>query len=213
MFLFAICKQKKQFYFEKVQIFINTQIENKPTQQKINMIQETKKTGKNLRWYMRFLHNKIGFFITGLVIIYSISGLIQTYRDTNLLKHDVLNEKQLPPHLSEAELGPKLRMRDLKITGTTGDTLYFKDGAYNAVTGKASYHTKEWYSWITPFTELHKSSGRDTAHYFTTIFGVALLFMSVSAFWMFKPGTKLFSSGVILTVAGIAASLLLLLLH
>ena len=40
-------------------------------------------------------HNKIGFFITGLVIIYSLSGLVQTYRDTDFLKHEVTNEKDL----------------------------------------------------------------------------------------------------------------------
>lgn len=174
------------------------------------MKQEPTTNRKNIRWYMRFLHNKIGFIITGLVIIYSLSGLVQTYRDTNLLKHDVLNEKQIGAGLNEAALGGKLRMRDFKVTKTEGDTLYFKEGTYNVTTGNTSYTTKEWYSWIKPFTELHKTSSKGTAHYFTTIFGVLLLFMSVSAFWMFKPGTKAFSSGVLLTVAGIVAALLLL---
>lgn len=177
------------------------------------MAQNPNSPSKNLRWYMRYLHNKIGFFIAGLVIIYSLSGVIQTYRDTDLLKHDVLNEKQLAPALTDAQLGSNLRLRDFKVTKTEGNTLFFKEGSYNRATGKASYITKEWYSWITPFTELHKSSGKDTAHYFTTIFGFALLFMSVSAFWMFKPGTKLFSSGVYLTVAGIIAAAILLLLR
>lgn len=175
------------------------------------MKKETKSTGrKNLRWCMRFLHNKIGFIITGLVIIYSLSGLVQTYRDTDLLKQEVVNEKQIGPGLNEAQLGPKLRLRDFKVTNIKGDTLYFKDGNYNSATGKASYVTKEWYAWITPFTELHKSSSKNTAHYFTTIFGILLLFMSGSAFWMFKPGTKAFSSGVLLTIAGVVAALLLL---
>jgi hypothetical protein len=35
----------------------------------------------------------------------------------------------------------------------------------------------------------------------------------VSAFWMFKPGTKAFSSGIILTVLGIIASIILVLLN
>ena len=167
---------------------------------------------RNFRWYMRFLHNKVGFFIAGLVIIYALSGLLQTYRDTNLLKHDVVHEMQLAPHLTEAQLGPKLRMRDFKITRTQGEILYFNDGSYNAATGEASYTSKEWYGWIMPFTELHKTPSKGPAHYFTTLFGIALLFMSVSAFWMFKPGTKLFSSGVYLTIAGIVAAALLLML-
>ncbi len=170
-------------------------------------------TKKNLRWYMRYLHNKIGFFIVGLVIIYGLSGLLQTYRDTDLLKHDVLQEKQLPSNLSESQLGPNLRLRDFKVSKTEGNMLHFKEGTYNAETGMAKYTPKEWYSWLVPFTELHKSSTESVAHYFTTLFGVALLFMSVSAFWMFKPGTKLFSSGVYLTIAGVIAAVILLLIH
>lgn len=159
---------------------------------------------------MRYLHNKTGFFIVGLVIIYALSGLLQTYRDTDLLKHDVVHEQKLSPGLTEAQLGTSLRLRNLKVDKTDGAVLYFKEGTYNTETGQAKYATKEWYSWLVPFTELHKTASKSTAHYFTTLFGMALLFMSVSAFWMFKPGTKLFSSGVYLTIAGVVAALLLL---
>lgn len=175
------------------------------------MKQDTNSTKKNIRRYMRYLHNKIGFFIVGLVIIYSLSGLIQTYRDTDFLKHEVAHEMQVAPNLTESQLGPNLKIRNLKVSKTEGSTLYFQEGTYNIETGMAKYVTKEWYSWVTPFTELHKTSSKSTGHYFTTIFGISMLFMSISAFWMFKPGTKLFSSGVYLTVAGIIASIFLLL--
>ncbi|MBS1596912.1 MAG: hypothetical protein JST75_01715 [Bacteroidetes bacterium] len=168
---------------------------------------------KNFRWYMRYLHNKIGFVIVGLVIMYGLSGLLQTYRDTDLLKHEVVHEQQLAPHLTESQLAPNLRIRDFKVIKTEGNILYFGSGTYNAETGMAKFTTKEWYSWLVPFTELHKTSSRSVAHYFTTLFGIALLFMSVSAFWMFKPGTKLFSSGVYLTVAGIIAAIIMLLIQ
>jgi hypothetical protein len=174
-------------------------------------MQQNKRPVRNMRWYMRFLHNKIGFFIVGLVLIYGLSGIIQTYRDTGLLKHEVVHEVQLSPDLPVSELGTKLKMRDLKPIKTEGNIVYFKEGTYDASTGMAKYVTKEWYSWILPFTNLHKSSSKSVAHYFTTVFGIALLFMSISAFWMFKPGTKLFSSGVYLTIAGIVAAVILLL--
>jgi hypothetical protein len=172
----------------------------------------SKKTGKNFRWYMRFLHNNIGFLIAGLVIIYSLSGILQIYRDTNFLKHEVVNEKKLPLNLQPAQLSDALRMRNFTVEKTEGGIIYFKDGTYNLSTGLAKYTTREWYSWIVPFTALHKTSSNGTAHYFTTIFGILLLFMSVSAFWMFKPGTKLFSRGVYMTVAGIIASVILIFL-
>ena len=173
----------------------------------------TQKSGKNLRWYMRYLHNKIGFFITGLVIIYSLSGIVQTYRDTGLLKHVVAHQQQLPPHLGEQQIGGMLRQRNFKITSTVGDIQYFKDGSYNAATGQANYTTNEWYVWVKIVTELHKTSSKSIVHYFTVTFSILLLFMCISAFWMFKPGTKMFSSGVLFTIAGIIAALLLLIVN
>src|SRR5664279_3981675 len=133
-----------------------------------------KKPGKNLRYYMRFLHNNIGFFIVGLVVIYSLSGIIQIYRDTDFLKHDVYNEKKLAPKLPAPQLKEVLRYRDFTIDKTEGNIVYFKNGTYNSVTGIANYTTKEWYGFIVPFTELHKTSSRGIAHYFTTIFGILL---------------------------------------
>jgi hypothetical protein len=179
-------------------------------------LRTTKKPAKNMRYYMRFLHNNIGFFIAGLVVIYSLSGILQIYRDTDFLKHDVVNKKKLDLNLAPDKLKDALRLKELVIEKTEGTVVYFKDGNYNTATGMASYTTKEWYSWVLPFTELHKTRSKDSehsfAHYFTTIFGILLLFMSVSAFWMFKPGTKLFSRGVYMTIAGIAASIILLFL-
>ena len=154
----------------------------------------------------------VGFFIVGLVVIYSLSGIIQIYRDTDFLKHEVLNQKKLAPNLQAPQLKDALRLRNLTLEKTDGGIIYFNNGNYNTATGIAKYTTKEWYSWIVPFTELHKTSSKGLPHYFTTVFGILLLFMSVSAFWMFKPGTKLFSRGVYMTVAGIAASIILLLL-
>ena len=103
-------------------------------------------------------------------------------------------------------------MRDLDVQKNEGGIIYFENGTYNSTTGVAKYTTKEWYSFIVPFTELHKTSSRNVAHYFTTVFGVLLLFMSISAFWMFKPGTKLFSRGVLMTIIGIIASIIILLI-
>ena len=179
-------------------------------------LSNTKKPAKNMRYYMRFLHNNIGFFIAGLVVIYSLSGILQIYRDTDLLKHDVVNQKKLDVNLAPDKLKSALKLRELVVEKTEGTVLYFKQGNYNNATGMATYTTKEWYNWVLRFTELHKTRskepGHSLAHYFTTIFGILLLFMSVSAFWMFKPGTKLFSRGVYMTVAGIAASIILLFL-
>jgi hypothetical protein len=164
------------------------------------------------------LHNKIGYFIVGLVIIYSLSGIVQTYRDNpSFLKHEVAHEKTIEKGLVAdsaaqlAKIGKAANQKELKITKAEGTILYFKDGSYDASTGLVKYTTKELYEWVKPFTELHKSNSKGVIHYFTILFAIALFFMSVSAFWMFKPGTKAFSSGVILTVLGIIASIIMVL--
>ena len=169
-------------------------------------------TGAKMRRIMRDLHNKIGFVIVSLVVIYSLSGIVQTYRDTSFLKHDINNEKTIETNLDAEKLGKVIKLKNLKVEKTEGRIIYFKEGFYNTQTGEVKYTTEELYGWIKPFTELHKSNSKNIVHYFTIGFAVALFFMCVSAFWMFKPGTKAFSSGVILTVLGIIASIVLVLL-
>jgi hypothetical protein len=159
---------------------------------------------------MRYLHNKVGFFIVGLVMIYGLTGLLQTYRYTGLLKREVAHEKQLQPNLPWPGIGLGLRLPNFKVNRTEGNMVYFNEGSYNAETGMTKYVTQEWRAWLIPLLKLHTTSAQSRVHYFTVLFGIALLFMSVSAFWMFKPGTKAFSSGVYLTVAGIVASIILL---
>ena len=169
-------------------------------------------TGSRMRKTMRNLHNNIGYFIVGLVIIYALSGIVQTYRDTSFLKHDVKVEKTIELNLDAEKLGKAIRQKELKIEKTEGPIMYFKDGTYNTQTGEVKYVSKEWYSWVKQVTELHKQNSKGLIHYFTIAFAIALFFMCISAFWMFKPGTKAFSSGVILTVFGIIASVVLILL-
>jgi hypothetical protein len=168
-------------------------------------------SSSKMRKTMRDLHNNIGFFIVGLVVIYALSGIVQTYRDTSFLKHEVKNEKTIEPNLDADKLGKAIKQKELKVEKTENGIMYFKDGNYNPQTGEVKYVTMEWYSWVKQVTELHKQNSKGIIHYFTITFAVALFFMCVSAFWMFKPGTKAFSSGVILTVLGVIASIVLIL--
>jgi hypothetical protein len=42
---------------------------------------------------MRALHRDIGFLVVGLIIIYSVSGLVLVFRGTDLLKVETVIEK------------------------------------------------------------------------------------------------------------------------
>jgi len=170
------------------------------------------KTKKTLNQYARTLHRNIGFFIAGLVIIYSLSGIVLIYRDTNFLKREALVEKKLSPNLADAELGLALQLRNFKIEKTEGDIIYFQNGNYNKVTGEATYSITELPPLIKRLTDLHKTPSKNIKHWSTIVFGVLLLFMAISSFWMFKPGTNFFRKGIFMAGAGIVAAVILLLI-
>jgi len=168
------------------------------------------KQKRTLNHYMRALHRDIGFFVVGLIIIYSLSGIALIYRDTDFLKHETQVEKKLSPNLQISELGPMLRLKDFKVLKTEGDILYFPNGSYNAVTGIAEYTQKELPVWLGKFANLHKTASQNPAHWFTTIFGVLLFFLAISSFWMFNTANRQFRRGLIIAGTGIAFAVILL---
>jgi hypothetical protein len=167
-----------------------------------NLNMEHKKS-KNIHQIMRGLHRDVGYFIIGLIIIYTLSGIVFIYRDRDFLKHETRIEKTVAPGIAASDLGETLKIKNFKATKTEGEIVYFKEGTYNAATGAASYSVKELPLVLKKFGDIHKANSKSPVHWITTIFGVLLLFLAISALWMFKRGTKLFSRGLILTAAGI----------
>jgi len=145
-----------------------------------------------------------------MVIIYSLSGMLLIYRDSDLLKHNTSFEKILSTNLTSSELSKAIQLRDLRVLKTEGDTLFFKTGTYNKKTGLAKYSKQTILFPFNKFIELHTTSNKLPAHLFTTIFGGILLFLAISSFWMFKKGSRLFRRGLYLSGIGIIGSLLLL---
>jgi len=171
-----------------------------------------KSKNKSVHLMMRALHRDTGYLIFGFVIIYALSGIILIYRDTDLLKHEVTVERKLEANLQEEELGRELRIRDIQVIETKGETVFFKNGSYNTVTGLAVFTQKEIIFPFNKFIDLHKTVSSKNNHWFMTFFGALLLFMAISSLWMFKSGTKFFRRGMIFTGVGILCAILLLFL-
>lgn len=159
---------------------------------------------------MRALHRDLGYFAAGLTVIYALSGIVQIYRDTDLLQRDTRIERKLPPDLGPSELGQSLHLRDLKVTRTQGDSLYFRDGVYDRSTGNVAYSSKDFVFPLNRFVSLHKASSKSPVHWLTVAYGALLFFLALSSFWMFRGGTSLFRRGMYLAAAGIVAAVLLL---
>lgn len=166
--------------------------------------------GRKTSTKMRALHRYLGFFLSGIMAIYAISGIVLIFRDSDTFKKEIEVKKELATHISKKELPQALNIRRLEVTKEEGDLYYFKDGTYNTVTGVAEYTKKELPYILDKLTHFHKAKSGDPLYFFNIFFGVALLFFVLSAFWMFMPGTSIFRKGLLYALAGIVAALLLL---
>jgi hypothetical protein len=167
---------------------------------------------KPVNYYMRALHRDIGFFVIGLTIIYCISGIMLTYRETGFLKQEKTIERHLPPNIEEQKLGMILHLRDFKILKAEGDVIYFQNGTFNKSTGIANYSGKSLPLVLEKFNSLHKSSTQSMVHWFSVVYGILLLFLAISSFWMYKPGSRMFHRGIIIAGSGFTGAVILLFL-
>ena len=168
---------------------------------------------KSFGFYMRSLHRDLGFFIVGLIIIVSLSGLVQIYRDTDFLKEEAQIERILRPGLTIDQVRESLRIKDFKVLRAEGDIVYFQNGTYNSASGHVKYTVKNVAYPFNKFIDFHKSSSKKLSHWFTTIFGVLLLFMAISAFCKLTRGSRVYKQGIVLVTAGILLALLFVFLQ
>lgn len=167
---------------------------------------------KGIHYYMRVLHRDIGFLILGLIVIYSISGVVLTFRGTDYFKSEKQVEQQLDPNLQGNEVGQVLRIRRFQVDRETAENVFFSSGSYNKETGIAVYTVNELPPVLETFNDLHKSRSNSLTGWFSTVLGLLLLFMAVSSFWMFRTCTRQFKRGMIFTAAGIIISIMLMII-
>lgn len=159
---------------------------------------------------MRVYHRYLGFFLAGIMAIYSISGIVMVFRETSFLKQENHKVLTVAPNLKSDEIGPAIKIKNFKVISDTLDVVTFEQGTYNKTTGVADFKVKELPSFITKLTKLHKATTKDPLFYLNIFFGVSLLFFVISSFWMFMPGTTIFKKGMYFTVAGIVLALVML---
>lgn len=166
----------------------------------------------NMQTNMRVYHRYLGYFLAGIMTIYSLSGIVLIFRDTDFLKKDKQVEKQIKPNIKIEDLGKELRIKDFKADKEEGAIISFKQGTYNKETGVANYTVKELPHFIDKLTKLHKASTKDPLFYLNVFFGISLFFFVVSSFWMFLPKSSIFKKGLYFTLAGIALTIILLII-
>ncbi|MBC7933910.1 MAG: PepSY domain-containing protein [Rhizobacter sp.] len=161
---------------------------------------------------MRIWHRYLGFFLAGIMAVYSISGIILIFRDTDFLKREKTVEKKLAPNLTAEAVGKEIKIKELKAESISGDTLKFKQGMYNKATGQVTYTVKSMPFIIEKLNKLHKANSKSPLFFLNIFFGVSLLFFVLSSFWMFMPKTTIFKKGLYFTLAGIIFTFIILFL-
>ncbi len=166
---------------------------------------------RHLSNLMRSLHRDIGFLLIGLTIVYCVSGLVLIYRDRGFMRLEKKINITLQANLAPNDLGKALGMRKLKIINKENGILYFHGGTYNIKNGETSAVISSYPSIIEKMNRFHMQSSGNLVHILAALYGVLLLFLAVSSFWMYRPGSRFFKRGLVLSGTGIAATMLLLL--
>ena len=159
---------------------------------------------------MRVYHRYLGFFLAGIMAIYSVSGIIMIFRDTDFLKQENQKVLTVATGLESHAVGAAIKIKNLKILSDTLDVITFPQGTYNKITGVAEFKVKELPYLLNKMTKMHKATHKDPLYYLNIFFGLSLFFFVISSFYMFMPGTTIFKKGMYFTLAGIALVLLML---
>lgn len=159
----------------------------------------------------REFHRYLGFFLAGIMAVYAISGIVLTFRNTDFLKKEFQVTKNIASGLTADNLGSALNMRFFKVDKTEGEIIYFGNGTYNSLTGEVNYIEKRQPWLIEKMNKLHKMHQGNPLFWLGVFFGVALLFFSVSAFFMFRPSAPIFKKGLYFAVAGFLLTIVLIL--
>ncbi|WP_299072737.1 hypothetical protein [uncultured Paraglaciecola sp.] len=157
---------------------------------------------------IRKYHRWLGFFLAGMIAIYSVSGILLIFRKTDFLQFPQTEIHQLEPGLQTEALAKTLRIRNFKVESDVKGVIMFNSGQYDKHTGEAVINTIDYPMPLAKLVNLHKATHNSPLFFLNISFGVALLFFVVSAFLMFMPKLPFFKNGVKISLAGALFALL-----
>lgn len=162
------------------------------------------------KWNARSIHRYLGFFLVGIMSVYALSGSVLIFRRTNFMKSKTEHRQVFAPGLNVEQLRKTMKNPKLGPIESVEGKLNFKGGSYDPVSGETHYATWDYYPGIKQMVHMHKASTERAEFVIYLVFAASLLFFALSSFWMFKPTTKFFKTGVKVSLAGIVFTVLVL---
>ncbi len=197
------------------------------------------KQNKKLSIRLREWHRDLGYLVIGITIIYSLSGIVLSFRDLHLFeKKYILNakiEKNLPKEQLKDKIISVYKQNEQKkilpahiIKKSVLDNFQeveesskfikyqvsrkkdMKLVTYYKDSGEVIYSINGYPTFIQIFVNSHKSSTQDRWSYLALAYSVILFFLAISAIFIVKGKYSFKQRGVYLTLAGIGVILLFL---
>lgn len=156
----------------------------------------------------RQYHRWLGFFLAGIMAVYSISGILLIFRSTDFMKFAYTSEQQLAPDLNGETLGQALRIRNFKVLSDTPEQITFEQGSYDKTSGQALVTKKNYPAPLESLVKLHKANTNSPLFILNITFGLGLLFFVISSFLMFMPRAIPYKNGLKIAGGGFIFALL-----
>jgi hypothetical protein len=181
----------------------------------------------SLRRWSRTIHRELSFFLSGMVLIYAISGLVMNHRDTinphysvsrtELTLNDIPAQDNISRQSIEAimqQIGVSEqytkhyfpRENELKVFLKGGSSLVI-----DLASGKTIYESLRRRPLLSPMTRLHYNPGRWWT-LFADFFAIGLIVITLTGVIMLKGKRGLWGRGGLELLAGILLPILFLLL-
>ena len=181
----------------------------------------------NLRRWSRTIHRELSFFLSGMVLIYAISGLVMNHRDTINPHYSVsrteltIKEKPIPNNISRQSIEAIMQQigvseqytkhyfpkeNELKVFLKGGSSLVI-----DLASGKTIYESLHRRPLLSPMTRLHYNPGRWWT-WFADFFAIGLIVITLTGVIMLKGKRGLWGRGGLELLAGILLPILFLLL-
>ena len=185
------------------------------------------KVGSKLRKWSRTLHRDFGFFFSGMILIYAVSGFVMNHRDTinpnysidveefkldNIPSKDSISNEYLLSVL--APLNEVENLTKYYFPSDTTVKIFLKGGSnmvINLSEKSAVYEKLTRRPILGSLTKLHYNPGKWWT-WFSDIFAFALIFITLTGIIMVKGNKGVWGRGGIELLLGILIPLLFLFL-